>query len=143
MILIDANLLLYAYDAASPRHEAARYWFEEVMSDEPDVRFGLMTLLAFLRLATDQRVFERPLGPPDAIGLVESWLARPNVSIAHPSERHWSGLVALAEGAKARGALMMDAHLAALTIEHGAHLATTDRDFTRFPGLRFKDPLAG
>ncbi len=143
MILVDANLLLYAYDSSSPRHGMAKRWFEGAMSDEPDVRFGLMTLLAFLRLATDQRVFEQPLGPSDAIELVESWLARPNVSIAQPSERHWSGLAALAEASKARGALLMDAHLAALTIEHGASLATSDRDFTRFPGLRFEDPLAG
>lgn len=140
---MDANLLLYAYDAASPRHESARRWFEGVMSDEPDVRFGLVTLLAFLRLATDQRVFERPFGPAHAIRVVESWLARPNVSIAYPSERHWSGLADLSEAAKARGPLLMDAHLAALTIEHGASLATTDRDFARFPGLRFKDPLGG
>lgn len=142
MILVDANLLLYAYDSASPRHDAAKRWFERVMSDEPDVRFGLMTLLAFLRLATDQRVFEHPVGPADAIAIVVAWLARPNVSLAHPSERHWSILAGLSEAGKARGPLMMDAHLAALTIEHGATLATTDRDFTRFPGLRFEDPLA-
>jgi hypothetical protein len=143
MILVDANLLLYAYDSANPRHDAARHWFERLMSNEPDVRFGLMTVLAFLRLATDQRVFEHPVGPGDAIAVVESWLARPNVSIAHPSERHWSSLAGLSEAGKARGALMMDAHLAALTIEHGATLATTDRDFARFPGLRFEDPLTG
>jgi hypothetical protein len=143
LILIDANLLLYAYDSASPRHEAARTWFEAVLSEETDVRFGLVTLLAFLRLGTDPRVFERPLGAADAVALVESWLARPNVSIALPSERHWSRLADLSEASKARGALMMDAHLATLTIEHGARLATTDRDFMRFAGLRFVDPLAG
>lgn len=143
MILIDANLLLYAYDSSSPRHDVARRWFEDVMSTEPDVRFGLVTLLAFLRLGTDPRVLASPFGPAEAVAVIESWLARPNVSVAIPSELHWSGLANLAQASKARGALMMDAHLAALTIEHGATLATTDRDFTRFPGLRFEDPLAG
>ena len=143
MILVDANLLLYAYDSSNARHQGARVWFEALMNDEPDIRFGLATLLAFLRLSTDPRVFDQPLGPAEAVDVVESWLARPNVSIAHTSERHWSGLAELSEAAKARGPLMMDAHLAALTMEHGARLATTDRDFTRFPGLRFEDPLAG
>lgn len=143
MILIDANLLLYAYDTASPRHLAARRWFEATMSDEPDVRFGLMTLLAFVRLGTDQRVFEQPLSPAEAVGLVRSWLDRPNVSIAQPSERHWAALADVAEASKARGPVLMDAHLATLTMEHGARLATTDRDFTRFAGLRYVDPLAG
>lgn len=142
MILIDANVLLYAYDAASPRHEKAKEWFEGVMSDEADVRFGLMTLLAFVRLATDLRVFDRPLEPARAVAIVESWLARANVSIAQPSERHWAALAAQSTTAKVRGALVMDAHLATLTIEHGATLATTDRDFARFTGLRFEDPLS-
>ena len=142
MILIDANLLLHAYDTSSPRHEKARQWFESVMSDEPDIRFGLMTLLAFVRLATDQRVFDRPFETARAVEIVESWLARANVSVAQPSERHWAALAAHSTAAKVRGALVMDAHLATLTIEHGASLATTDRDFTRFPGLRFEDPLA-
>jgi hypothetical protein len=143
VIIVDANLLLYAYDSSSPRHDRARRWFETLMNGEPDIRFGLGTLLAFLRLSTDPRVFERPLGAAEAVGIVESWLARPNVSIAHTSDRHWTGLAELSETAKARGPLMMDAHLAALTMEHGARLATTDRDFTRFPGLRFEDPLIG
>ena len=142
-MLVDANLLLYAYDTSSPRHEAARSWFEGVMSTEPDVQFGIATILAFLRLGTDSRVFEQPYAPAEAVGVVSSWLAQPNVSVAVPSERHWAGLAELADAAKARGPLMMDAHLAALTIEHGARLATTDRDFARFPGLRFEDPLAG
>ena len=110
------------------------------MSDEPDIRFGLMTLLAFVRLATDQRVFDRPLETARAIEIVESWLARANVSVAQPSQRHWAALAAHSTMAKVRGALVMDAHLATLTIEHGARLATTDRDFTRFPGLRMTQP---
>ena len=112
------------------------------MTTEPDVRLGLVTLIAFLRLGTDPRVFESPFGRAEAVAVIETWLARPNVSVAIPSELHWSGLANLAQASKARGALMMDAHIAALTIEHGATLATTDRDLTRFPGLSFEDPLA-
>ena len=142
MILIDANLLLYAYDAGSAEHDRARTWLESVISTEPDVRLGLATLLAFLRLATDPRVFERPLAPGEATAIVDAWLACPNVSLALPTERHWSALGELAEASKARGPLLMDAHLAMLAIEHGARLASTDRDFTRFAGLAFKDPVS-
>jgi len=143
VILIDGNILLYAYDAGSPRNQAARQWLETTLGQEPDVRFGLVTLLAFARIGTDPRVFERPLPVSDAITIVRTWLARPNVSVATPSERHWPILAKLVVGGKARGALVMDAHLAALAIEHGATLMTTDRDFGRFPGVRFRDPLAG
>jgi toxin-antitoxin system PIN domain toxin len=141
MILIDANLLLYAYDEASPRHDAARAWFERVLTKDRDVRLGLATILAFLRLSTDSRIFERPLSPAQATAIVDSWLARKNVSLALPAEGHWSRLGKLAEQSRSRGPLLMDAHLASLTIERGGRLATTDRDFTRFPGLTFNDPI--
>jgi hypothetical protein len=87
-------------------------------------------------------VFREPLPVEEAIGLVDSWLAQPPVIIAAPTERHWLLLTELAAGGQARGPLLMDAHLAALAAEHGATLCTTDRDFTRFPGVRVKDPLA-
>lgn len=143
MILIDANVLLYAHDSASARHESARRWLESTLTDEPDVRFGLTTLLAFARIASDVRVFEAPLTSAEAVAIVEGWLARPNVSLASPGDRHWRILTDLATGGQARGPLLMDAHLAALAVEHGATLATTDRDFTRFAGLRIVDPVGG
>jgi uncharacterized protein len=141
VILVDANLLLYAYDRTSDRHERARAWFEGVMNGEEDVRFGLATLLVFLRIATNPAVFRKPLRPGRAVEIVAGWLARPNVSIASPSDRHWRILADVAAAGQARAGLMMDAHLAALAAEHGATLLTTDRDFARFPGLRFLDPL--
>lgn len=141
MILIDANLLLYAYDVESPRHEPARRWLERMLGDEPDVRFALATLLAFVRIGTEPRVFVRPLSAKVAIDTVSSWLERPNVAVAHPTERHWLVLADVAASSGIRGARMSDAHLAALTMEHGATLMTTDRDFARFPKLRFRDPL--
>jgi len=142
VILLDANLLLYAFDGTNRHHEAARVWLERTLSDEPDVRLGVVTVLAFVRIATDPRVFEQPLDPAVAIGIVADILARPNVSLASPGDRHWRLLADVATAGQARGPLLMDAHLAALALEHGAALATTDRDFRRFPGLRVVDPLA-
>jgi len=142
VILVDANLLLYAHDAGDRRHARTRDWLERLLATESDVRFGLATILAFVRIATDPRVYEHPRTAVEAIGIVDALLARPNVSIAGPGDRHWRTLANLADAGKARGPLLMDAHLAALAIEHGATLATTDRDFSRFPGLRSIDPLA-
>lgn len=142
MILLDANVLLYAYDASSPHHDVARTWLERTLSTDVDVRLGLTTVLAFVRIATDPRVFERPLEPQAAIGIVGEILARSNVSLATPGERHWTLLADVAASGQARGPMLMDAHLAALTLEHGAALATSDRDFRRFSGLRVMDPLA-
>jgi toxin-antitoxin system PIN domain toxin len=142
VILIDANVLLYAQDSTSDRHEPARRWVERTLTDEPDVRFGLTTLLAFARIGTDPRVFREPLSPAEALQIVTDWLDRPNVAIASPGTRHWAIVTELAVLGQARGPLLMDAHLAALAIEHGAKLATTDRDFARFPRLRLVDPLA-
>jgi hypothetical protein len=144
MILVDANLLLYAHAAdGDARNEAARTWLERLLEVEPDVRLGLGTLLAFIRISTDPRIYAQPRTPAEIIGIVEALLARPNVTLASPGDRHWTILAGLAEAGRARGSLLMDAHLAALVMEHGATLATTDRDFTRFPGLRHIDPLAG
>jgi toxin-antitoxin system PIN domain toxin len=142
VIVIDANVLLYAHDTASAGHEPARRWLESTLTDEPDVRFALTTLLAFVRISSDPRVFEQPRSSGDAISVVEGWLGHPNVSIASPGDRHWRILSDLATRGQARGPLLMDAHLAALAVEHGATLATTDRDFTRFPGLRVLDPVS-
>ena len=143
MIMVDANVLIYAYDLGSPRHAAAARWLEDRLNGEEEVRFPLITLLAFLRITTNPAVFHRPLTTERAISLVKAWLARPNVTMASPTERHWQVLEQTATAGQARGALLMDAHLAALASEHGATLATTDRDFTRFPGLRTQDPLKG
>jgi hypothetical protein len=144
MILLDANLLLYAHEADSgSQHQAASSWLERLLETEQDVRVGLAALLAFIRISTDPRIYAQPRTPADAIGIVEALLARPNVTVAAPGDRHWGILADMAASGRARGPLLMDAHLAALAMEHGATLATSDRDFTRFPGLRHIDPLAG
>lgn len=141
MILVDANVLLYAYDTESPQHETARIWLESELSSGRAVRFTLVTLLAFVRIASDRRVFMRPLAPPEACALVETWLALPSVRLLAPGPRSWRLLGELCDKGQATGPLVMDAHLAALALEHGATIATTDRDFHRFPGVSIVDPL--
>ena len=141
MILVDANLPLYAYDRSSPRYQEARQWFESALNGPEPVRFAWVTLLAFLRIATNPRAFARPLSFGEAMTIVEGWLGLPLTGILEPTERHLELLRATAVSGQARGPLLTDAHLATLAIEHGATLCTTDRDFGRFSGLRFTNPL--
>lgn len=143
MILVDANLLIYAYDGSSPSHEAARTWLEEAVSGYEPVGLAWQTVLAFLRIVTHPRVFERPLLIDEAVAIVSTWLGQPSVRLLQPTDRHWTLLSRLLPHAQARGPLVMDAHLAALAIEHGATLHTTDRDFRRFSDLRVVHPLEG
>jgi len=142
MILVDANLLLYAYDASSPHHDKASAWLERALAADERLGFPLTTLLAFVRIATDPRASRKPLPPTDAISIVESLLEHPNASFVQPTDRHWEALDKLARAGKVRGPQIMDAHIAALTMEHGARLCTTDRDFARFPRVRTIDPTA-
>lgn len=136
MILVDANLLLYAYQPSAAQHERARAWLEEVLSEPEPVRLAWVTLLAFLRVATSPRIFEYPFSIEEAVGIVSTWLDQPMVSILDPGERHWTILSDLLVRTQSRGPNVMDAYLAALAIEHGATLFTTDQGFRRFPGLR-------
>jgi toxin-antitoxin system PIN domain toxin len=101
-----------------------------------------MVLLAFLRLSTNPRVFDAPLGPAEAFDLVDGWLAQPCATVVHPTERHAAILRKLLEPLGTAGNLTTDAHLAALAIEHGADLCSSDSDFSRFTGVRWLDPLA-
>jgi toxin-antitoxin system PIN domain toxin len=142
MILVDANLLLYAYDPRSELHAAARAWLEATLSGPALVRFAWVTVWAFLRISTNSRVFERPLSMAEAEGHVASWLDQPTAGILDPGERHWEILRSLTQSGQTAGPLVMDAALAAIAIEHGATLCTTDRDFARFPQLRWNNPLA-
>jgi hypothetical protein len=141
VILVDANLLLYAYNPSLERHERSRVWLEEVLSKPGPVRLAWATILAFLRIGTNPRAFENPLSIEEAIRIVSEWLAQPMVAILEPGERHWAILSDLLSTAQLRGPTVMDAHLAALAIEHGATLCTSDRGFTRFPGLRVLNPF--
>ena len=141
MIVLDANLLLYAYDSAASEHKRAKAWLEDQLSNGTNVGLSWVTILAFLRISTSRRYESRPMNTLEAASVVSGWLDRDNVTLVPPTDRHWFVLNDLLARAQARGALIMDAHLAALTIEHGATLCTNDRDFLRFPGLKIEFPL--
>jgi toxin-antitoxin system PIN domain toxin len=141
VILVDVNILLYAYNAEAEQHEKSRAWFETVLSGPDLVRFAWLTLWAFLRIATSPRVFYRPLSASEAEAAISSWLAQPCAGTLEPGERHWDILRGLVRDAQATGPLVMDAVIAAIAIEHGATVYTTDRDFSRFSGLRWTNPL--
>jgi hypothetical protein len=141
VILIDANILLYAYDSSSAHHQVARAWLETTLSEPEPVGLAWMTLVAFLRISTNPRALARPFSIAEAVAIVSEWLERPMVTLLAPGDRHWEILRNLLLEGQAPGPLVMDAHLAALAIEHGATLSTNDRDFARFPGLRLQNPL--
>jgi uncharacterized protein len=139
--LVDANALLYAVDEGSPHHDAAKPWLEEQLSGPETFGFAWAVLLAFIRLATNPRVFEQPLSGEEALDLVDSWLAQPNVTLLHPTDRHSQLLRELLAPLGTAGNLTSDAHLAALAIEHGAELWSGDADFGRFAGVQWTNPL--
>lgn len=143
MIIPDVNLLLYACDSSSDRHSPARDWWEAVLSGSEPVRLPWVTILGFVRIGTHSRVFARSMSVTEATAHVDSWLAQPVVQIVHPGPRHWSILSALLKRARVAANLTTDAHLAALAIEYGAKVCSSDTDFRRFPGLRFENPLGG
>jgi uncharacterized protein len=141
VILLDANLLLYAHNTSSKEHRATVSWIEEISGGQVPIGLSWDTILAFLRVSTTPRIFGEPLDVDAAAAIVSDWLRRPNVSIVSPTQRHWEIFSQLLPRLRVRGSLIMDAHLAALAIEHGATLCTNDRDFARFPGLRVEYPL--
>jgi uncharacterized protein len=139
--LIDANLLLYAVDSTAPPHQAARSWLDGELSQAMSIGFAWVALLAFLRISTNPRVYRRPLGTGEALAYVEGWLGQPGCVVLAPGRRHLAILRGLLEPRGAAANLTSDAHLAAIAIEHGAVLCTADRDFARFEGLRWLNPL--
>lgn len=143
MKLVDVNLLVYAADTSSTRNVAARAWFEGALSGNETVGLPWVVLLAFVRLTTRAAAFARPLTPATAMDIVDGWLASPTVTVPAPGRRHAAILRELLDGTGTGGNLVTDAHLAALAIEHGAELCSCDADFSRFPGLRWVDPLRG
>jgi len=140
--IVDTNVLLYAVDEESPHHLAARAWLEEQLSGSETFAFSWAVLLAFVRLATNPRVFETPLSIEAAFDLVDSWLAQPATTVVHPLDRHHQLLRELLAPLGTAANLTSDAHLAALSIEHGAELCSADSDFARFPRVRWINPLA-
>ena len=141
-IVPDVNLLLHAHDSGSPRHRAAREWWETLMNGAVTIGLPWAAVLGFIRIATNPRIFNNPLDVNSACTYVRSWLGRPQTVLIHPGDRHADILFALLEAAGSAGNLTTDAHLAALAIEHQGALHSTDADMARFPGLRWANPLA-
>lgn len=141
MIILDANLLIYAYDSGAKEHAAARRWLEELFSSPQLIGLPIQTLSAFLRIITHSRLPGTRFAVEEAVEIVDEWLALPQVRLLVPGERHWAHLRrALLEG-NASGPLVTDAHIAAVAAEFGGIVHTKDRDFARFPGLRWVNPL--
>ena len=141
MKLLDLNLLLYAVDNDSARHRPAKRWLEAALSDDEPVALPWVVLLGFLRIATNKRILPHPLSASQAMTVVDSWLAQPAVRVLLPGDEHWRILKSLLTETGTAGNLTTDAHLAALAIENGATLYSTDTDFHRFPRLRWTNPL--
>ena len=142
MIILDANILLYAYDSASILHSKARSWVEDVFSGTTPIGLPWQTINAFFRIMTNSRLPGERFSIGEAARIADLWLKQPNVRPLAPSEDHWPLFRQMIIEGQASGPLVTDAHLAALAIEYGGVLYTTDRDFARFPGLRWKNPLS-
>ncbi len=141
MILVDANLLLYAEDQASPQHAIARAWWDAQLSAAAPVCLCWPVLNAFLRIATNRRVLTVPLSIDQAIVRVQRWLNQPCVRIVVATQSHWDIFRKLLLEGQAAANLVNDAHLAALAIEYGCELYSSDADFSRFPSLKWRNPL--
>jgi toxin-antitoxin system PIN domain toxin len=142
VILVDANLLLYAEDNLSPHHNRTRSWWDGQLSGTTPVGLCWLVVNAFIRIGTNPRVFEHPLSLDQAISRVESWISQPCTRLIHPTDRHWVVFQEMLTAGQATANLVPDAHLAALAIEHGCELYSSDADFSRFPRLKWRNPLA-
>ena len=142
MILVDANLLLYAEDSLSPHHAAARTWWDHQLSGAGPVGLCWPVLTAFLRIGTNARLHRRPLTLTEAVARVQSWLDQPCVRVLTPTDQHWTLFQQMLRVGNATANLVADARLAALAVEHNGILHSTDADFARFRGLKWCNPLA-
>ena len=143
MIIPDINLLLYAYDSASPIHKAAVAWWQESLSGTEPVGLPRVVIFGFVRIGTNPRAFQRPMTAGEAASHVRDWLAQPSVQVLDSGPRHVEQVLKLLEGMGTAGNLVTDAQIAAAALEYDAILHTTDTDFLRFPGLRWFNPITG
>ena len=138
MWLPDVNVLVYAAQAQTPHHAAARARLEAEFNGGGRVALTWVAMIGFIRLSTSRRIFPRPTPVDEALRMIDDWLSHPAATVLHPGRRHAALLSALLMGAGTAGNLTTDAHLAAIAIEHGATLASFDQDFAGFAGLRFE-----
>jgi len=141
VILVDANILLYAEDSLSDHHETARAWWDARLSGSVPVCLCWPVLSAFIRIATNTRLHQRPLTIKEAVNRVQSWMDQPCVRIIQPTEQHWHIFQRMLQDGNATANLVSDAHLAALAVEHNCELYSSDTDFARFSALNWRNPL--
>jgi toxin-antitoxin system PIN domain toxin len=143
MRLVDVNVLVYAHRLDTPRHQDYADWLGQLVADQEPYGFSELVLSGFLRVVTNPKVFKQPTPLERAIDFAEVLRAQPNCVPVEPGRRHWGIFTQLCRAAGVKGNLVPDAYLAALAIESGCEWITTDRDFSRFPGLRWRHPLDG
>lgn len=143
MILPDINLLIYAHHPGASQHAKALAWWNECLQGPEGVALPWAVIMGFVRVTTQPRIFENPMSVEDALGRVEEWLSLPHVQVIHPGPTHWAHWSSRLKEIGTAGYLTTDAHLAALAIERGLVLHTTDADFARFSGLKWNNPLRG
>ena len=141
MKLVDINLLIYAINRDAPHHVQAKKWLEQSLSGDEPFGFAWIVVLGFLRIVTSGRIMPAPLAPEVALDVMDNWLQQPPSVTVSPSYQHWTILKELLEPLGTAANLTSDAHLATLAIEHGARLYSTDNDFSRFPMLRWTNPI--
>ena len=143
MIVLHANVLLYAYDEDSELHEEARSYLVRIFSEMEPVGIPLLSLSAFLRILSQRGMGPARFSLRDLVEIAHDWFQRDHVQLLTPGERHWQILRGMLLDGNASGRRVTDAQIAALTIEYGGILQTNDRDFGRYPGLRWENPLVG
>jgi toxin-antitoxin system PIN domain toxin len=141
LILVDVNILIYAASPCFAQYERARTWLDDRLNGVESVALPWPSILGFIRITTNARIFPQPAPIAEAWRQAEEWLDCPPAWIPAPTARHREVLGLLLVGRSATGNLVQDAHLAALAIEHGLTLCSTDSDFARFPELRWQNPL--
>jgi uncharacterized protein len=142
MVLPDVNVLVYAHRADAPHHAACLAWLEGVVNGDESFGFSELVLSGFIRVVTHPKVFTKPSPLADALEFTEQLRGRPNGVPVAPGRRHWDIFRSLCVEAGVKGNLAPDAYLAAMAIEAGCEWVTTDRDFSRFKGLRWRHPVA-
>ena len=141
MILFDVNVLLNAHRPAQDHHDVARGLLEDVVNASEPFALSELVLSSFVRIATNPRAFAVPTPLDEAFRFADSLLVRPNARIVRPGDRHWTIFEQLCRRTQARGGLIADAQHAALALEHGCEWISFDRDFAKFPDLRWRHPL--
>ena len=141
MKVVDLNVLLYVVNENAPQHRLLLNWWEHAINGDESIGLPWIVLLGFLRIATNPKIFPRPLDPATALGKIHTWLSLGNTSVVREKNEHWDILRTMLGETGTAGNLTTDAHLATLAVSHGAILASCDRDFARFRGLRWENPL--